>query len=204
MALNKLGLGFVFTAKDMASGTLKKLEDRFGALDRQTRDTKGRFQKNATTIGQAMGVLAAGGVALGAAFAFSKKAGEFEQGLAAVGAVTKATTADMAALEQAATDAGIATQFSPKEAVDGLTSLATAGQTATQATKTLVPVLDLAAGSLGQLGVGEAANAVVGTLNSYQLAASDATDVTDKLLRITQMTNFQAAAFDSPTAKSAA
>jgi len=41
---------------------------------------------------------------------------------------------------------GIATQFSPVEATEDLTSLATAGQTTAQEIETLNPVLDLAAG----------------------------------------------------------
>ena len=90
------------------------------------------------------------------------------------------------------------------EAVAGLQSLATAGQTAEQATSTLIPVLDLAAGSLGQLGVAQAAEAVVGTLNAYGMAADDAASVTDRLLRVTQLTNFQTRDFESGLAKAAA
>ena len=143
----------------------------------------------------------------GVGFAMKKLAdanGRFEQGLAAVGAVTKATTSEMQALKDAAIQAGIATQFSPVEAVNGLNALATAGQTAGQAIKTLIPVLDLAAGSLGQLGTGEAAMAVVGTLNSYTMSADKATEVTDKLLRITQLTNFQTRDFSAGLAKASA
>ena len=77
-------------------------------------------------------------------------AGEFEQGLAAIGAVNRATTRQLDMLREAAINAGIQTQFSPTEAIEGLQSLAI-GQTAEQATRTLVPVLDLAAGSLGHL-----------------------------------------------------
>jgi TP901 family phage tail tape measure protein len=104
---------------------------------------------------------------VGGAFALANAAGRFEQGLAAIGAVTRATSRELAMLRKAAINAGIETQFSPDEAIQGLTSLATAGQTAAQATRTLIPVLDLAAGSLGQLGVASAAEAVVGTLNAY-------------------------------------
>ena len=110
----------------------------------------------------------------------------------------------MSVLRHAAIQAGIQTQFSPDEAVEGLTSLATAGQTAGQATRTLIPVLDLAAGSLGQLGVAQAAEAVVGTLNAYGFAAERAVGVTDKLLRITQLTNFQARDFEVGLSKAAA
>jgi TP901 family phage tail tape measure protein len=131
-------------------------------------------------------------------------AGDFQQGLAAVGAVTKATAADMQLLKDAAIQAGVATQFSPQQAVSGLQSLATAGQTATQAAKTLIPVLNLTAGSLGQLDTAGAGMAVVGTLNTYGMAANRAAEVTDKLLRITQLTNFQTGDFEVGLAKAAA
>lgn len=204
MALNSLGLGFIFTAKDLATGTMTKLERRFGRLDRQSRDSLGRFQKTTSGFVRGFGLMAAGAVGVVGSLKIAKAAGEFGQGLAAVGSVTKATTAELGQLEQAAIDAGIKTQFSPKEAVDGLTSLATAGQTAAEATRTLNPVLDLAAGSLGQLGVAGAAEAVVGTLNSYGKSADEAVDVTNKLLRITQLTNFQARDFQTGLAKAAA
>lgn len=158
-----------------------------------------------------MGMVAAGAaglltgvIALKGAFGAADSAGEFQQGIAGIGAVTNATTAQLGALRNAAIDAGIATQFSPGEAVDGLRSLATAGQTVEQSTRTLIPVLDLAAGSLGQLGVEGAAEAVVGTLNSYQMSADQAADVTDRLLRITQLTNFQARDFSAGLSKAAA
>jgi TP901 family phage tail tape measure protein len=98
----------------------------------------------------------------------------------------------------------MATQFSPDQAVEGLRSLTTAGQTATQATRTLLPVLDLATGSLGQLDVADAADAVVGTLNAYGMAADRATGVTDRLLRVTQLTNFQTRDFEAGLSKAAA
>ena len=141
---------------------------------------------------------------LSATFKLAGAAGEFEQGLAAVGAVTRATEKELRLLESTAIRAGIETQFSPAIAVEGLKSLATAGQTATQATETLIPVLDLAAGSLGELGVAEAAAAVVGTLNAYGQTADQAADVTDKLLRITQLTNFQTRDFSVGLSKAAA
>ena len=146
---------------------------------------------------------ATGAVALGMKH-LADSAGQFQEGLAAVGAVTKATAADMDMLKRAAIQAGIATQFSPKEAVDGLLSLSTAGQTATQAAKTLIPVLNLAAGSLGQLSTAEAGMAIVGTMNTYGMAADKAGEVTDKLLRITQLTNFQTRDFAAGLAKAAA
>lgn len=202
--LNQLGMGFVFTMRDLASAKMRLLERNFTSLDRTSQAGAARISASFRRIAMGLGALTAGGMAVGGAFALAGRAGPFEQGLAAVGAVTRATTAELGMLREAAVNAGIATQFSPDEAVGGLQSLATAGQTAAQATATLIPVLDLAAGSLGQLGVAEAADAVVGTLNAYGLAAEQATGVTDRLLRITQLTNFQTRDFEAGLAKAAA
>ena len=155
-------------------------------------------------LGIGLAVFTTGAVAVAGALSLANAAGKFEQGLAAVGAVTRATTGDMKLLREAAIEAGIRTQFSPTEAVQGLQALATAGQTAEQSTRTLIPVLDLAAGSLGQLGVAQSAEAVVGTLNAYGMAAEEAAGVTDRLLRITQLTNFQTRDFEAGLSKAAA
>ncbi len=204
MALNNLGLGFIFTARDLASAKMARLEHRFSSLDERVTGGTDRMTSAFRQLGIGLAVFTAGAAMVAGAFALANAAGKFEQGLAAVGAVTRATSRDLAMLRNAAIEAGIQTQFSPDEAVAGLLSLATAGQTAEQATRTLIPVLDLAAGSLGQLGVASAAEAVVGTLNAYGLAADQAASVTDRLLRITQLTNFQTRDFEAGLAKAAA
>ena len=204
MALNNLGLGFVFTARDLASAKMARLERRFSSLDDRVSAGTARMSSAFRQLGVGLAVFAAGAAVVAGSFALANAAGRFEQGIAAVGAVTRATTDQLRLLREAAIQAGIETQFSPEEAVEGLQSLATAGQTAEQATRTLVPVLDLAAGSLGQLGVAQAAEAVVGTLNAYGLSADQAASVTDRLLRITQLTNFQTRDFEAGLAKAAA
>lgn len=204
MSIRNMGLGFVFTARDFATGKMQRLERQFSQLDNKVTGGAARMNTAFQQLGKGLGVFTAGAVAVGGGLALANAAGKFEQGLAAVGAVTRATTSELGMLKEAAIEAGIKTQFSPTEAVEGLQSLATAGQTAAQATRTLTPVLDLAAGSLGQLGVAQAAEAVVGTLNAYGLSADKASGVTDKLLRITQISNFQTRDFEAGLAKAAA
>ena len=204
MALNNLGLGFVFTARDLASAKMQRLERRFSSLDERVTGGTDRMTSAFRQLGVGLAIFTAGAAAVGGALALANAAGRFEQGLAAIGAVTRATSRELGMLREAAINAGIETQFSPDEAIQGLTSLATAGQTAAQATRTLIPVLDLAAGSLGQLGVASAAEAVVGTLNAYGMTADQAAGVTDRLLRITQLTNFQTRDFEAGLAKAAA
>lgn len=263
MALNALGVGITFTAKDMASGAIRGLSRGMDGLargmtnaisqagkavsafqnmgsaaraaqapmaqwlkqgiDGRWRDSKGRFLEMGRTAGGiAAGAFGAtfgedvargligqkitgvGEALIGGAVEATKEYAGFEQQLAAVGAVTRATAAEMKMLNDVAIKAGIETQFSPTEAAAGLAELATAGQTVGQQVKTIIPVLDLAAGSLGQLNVAGASAAVVGTLNAYSLTADHATKVTDKLLKITNLTNFTARDFAGGLSKAAA
>jgi len=73
-----------------------------------------------------------------------------------------------------------------------------------EALEDLFGVLERVTREGGQLGVAQAAEAVVGTLNAYGLAAEEAAGVTDRLLRITQLTNFQARDFEVGLSKAAA
>ena len=154
----------------------------------------------------AAAVTAASTALVSALKGISAAGAEVEQGLAGIAGTMKIDKASDAykKLAGAAKQAGIETQFSPKEAIAGLGSMATQGLSAEQATAALLPVLDLAAGSLGQLGVAGAADAVVGTLKSYGMSVDDAGKVTDKLLRITQLTNFQTKDFGVALSKVAA
>lgn len=204
MALNNLGLGFVFTAKDLASGTMKKLQHRVRGLRGESEAAGAAMKRGFTVAVAGLVPLVAGISGFAASGALANAAGEFEQGMAGVRAITRATNEEFELLRASAKRAGIETQFDPTEAVEGLNSLAAAGQTAEAATRSLVPVLDLAAGSGGQLGVAQSAEAVVGTLNAYSMSADRATEVTDKLLRTTQLSNFQARDFEAGLSKAAA
>ena len=130
MALNNLGLGFVFTPRDLASNKMRRLERRFSSLDERVTGGTARMTSAFRQLGVGLAVFAAGAITVAGAFALANAAGQFEQGIAAIGAVTRATTTELDSLRGAAIQAGIATQFSPGEAVAGLQSLATAGQTA--------------------------------------------------------------------------
>lgn len=190
-----LGVGVVFNAADHASAVAHKLTSRFNILAGASDAARAAVQKNVKLIGIGFAQAFVGVKAVTGSFRAASAFGEFEMGIASIAGITRATVGQLRDLKVAAIDAAVKTQFAPKDAVDALRTLAAAGQTATQAIETLKPALDLAAGSLGQLTVPDAAMAIVGTLNAYQMAAENAVTVTDKLLRITQLTNFQARDF---------
>ena len=85
MALSNLGLGFVFTAKDLATGAIKKLEGKFTSLE-GTSDRAAKTFKRAVggfTVG--IGLLA---MAIGGVFAFDRAVDEAAKFGTAVAEVT--------------------------------------------------------------------------------------------------------------------
>lgn len=202
--MDQVGLGILFSAQDMASGPVGALGRNFNSLRSSVASGASRIVGGFALVTAGATSMRAGLDLLRGSFDLAVHAGEFQQTLVAIGAVTRATTEEMDLLSESAVQAGMRTQFSPQQAAEGLQSLATAGLNATAATEVLNPVLDLATGSLGQLGVAGAADAVVGTLNAYSMAATEAGNVTDQLLRVTQLSNFQARDFQVGLSRSAA
>jgi len=181
MALNQMGLGFLFTAKDEASHVMAKIDRSFGKLTGDTRE----LAKTNLVAGSLGAMTMAGGLkALGKAFEFAKEAGDFNQALIDVQSISGATAEELAKLKAAALEAGIKTQFAPQEAVEGLRNLAQAGYNANDSIKLLRPSLDFAAGSLGQLNVQAASSTLTATLKAFKLNASDAAFTADKLLAV--------------------
>ena len=111
MAMNNMGAGFVLRGKDLASKVINKFKSILPGL-----------KAALGNVGIAMA--AVGGIAFkmgksitGAMLGMADAAGDFEQGIAAVGAVTKATSEEMELLTNAAMRAGVETEFDPEEAV---------------------------------------------------------------------------------------
>jgi hypothetical protein len=75
MALNNLGLGFVFTARDLASGAIGNLERNFMSLDRRVGLGADPIQTAFQQLGVGMAVFTAGAATVGAAFSLANAAG---------------------------------------------------------------------------------------------------------------------------------
>lgn len=201
---NNFGLGFVFEAVDKFSGTVNRIGGAYERMERVRKKGTKELNKSLAMETAGMTTLGVAGAGLRKALSFANVAGEFEQGLAGLQAVSQASAEELGKARDRVIQAGMDTQFSPMEALAGMQQLVTAGQTLADAGEVLTPVLDLAAGSLGKLSVDDAADAVVGTLNAYGESAEKATEVTNKLLRITQLTNFATNDFQGALAKAAA
>ena len=183
MSLNNLGLGFVFTARDLASGAIQNLERNFLSLDRKVGLGTARIESSFQQLGVGLAVFSAGAGVIAGAFALANAAGRFEQSIAAVGAISGASAMELGQLRDAAIDAGIATQFSPTEAVLGLRELAQAGFNATESMGLLAPVLDLAGGSLGELSPQQAAGLAAQAMKAFGLSVDQASVSVDRMLQ---------------------
>lgn len=191
--LNNMGLGFIFTARDLASSKVRGLDKNFRGLDATVGGVSGRLSKNLSAITKGMGAMVAGGVLLGGAFSLADKAGKFEQGVIGVGQVARATATELEMMADAAFAAGLKTQFSPDEAVAGLRTLAQAGFNAQDSMRLLTPALNFATASLGKLSPEDAAGIAAQTIKAFGVQAKDATFAMDQL---TLMTNSFAISMD--------
>ena len=124
------------------------------------------------------------GVAIGKAVSI---AGEFEQGMAGVTAVTQATGADFDKLRDLALKMGSETQFSATEAAEGMAFLGQAGFDADQILSALPDTLELAAA--GNLELGEAADISSNVLSGMRLPVSELGSVVDGLAAVAAKSN---------------
>ena len=176
-------MGLVFTARDLASATIARVERAFSRLDDRVGTGGARIASTFGQLGAGLGLLTAGALGVGGAFALADQAGKFEQAIAGVAAVSGASAAELEGLRRAALDAGIATQFSPTEATLGLRELAQAGYSAAESMQLLLPVLDLAAGSLGELSPQAAAGLAAQTMKAFGLETGEASLAVDRMLQ---------------------
>lgn len=180
----------LINAKDKASGVLGGIVSKVAGLG---------------------GILAGVGAAVGSIFSLRTFAGavqgaaEFEAALSRVQAATGATADEMAALKQAAEDAGASTKFTSSEAAGALETLGKAGLSAADAVTTLTPVLNLA--QAADLELGEAAEYVTKAVAGMGLEFEDAARVADVLAKGANASNTsvaglgQALSYVAPIAK---
>lgn len=147
------------------------------------RDVGGRMER----IGGQMKTLGAGmSLALTApivAFGVTsmKAAGDFEQAMNRVQAVSGATADEFAALRKQARDLGAATQFSASEAADAMGFLSMAGMKANDILAAMPKTLELAASA--QLDMGRAADIVTNIMAGYGLGVEELGRANDVLVK---------------------
>lgn len=158
----------------VASKNTKELGDKLTGLDKQGRQARSGL----TTVADGAGKV---GLAAAATFTVAiSKAAKFDQAISQVRAATHETEGNMRLLEQAALDAGQATQYSAVEAADGIEQLAKAGvSTADILDGGLNGALNLAAA--GTMEVGDAAEIAATAMTQFKLAGDQIPHLADLL-----------------------
>jgi TP901 family phage tail tape measure protein len=186
VALNNLGLGFVFTARDLASGTITRVGGAFGAMDRNALRAQQSYQRNFAVMGAGLAIMGAGAATLAGAFGLAEVAGHFEQELARVGGIAQASAEDLTEMRAAAIRAGALSGFSPVQATEALGALASQGFNAQQSIRLLDPALTLAAG--GMISAEQASMSLAAATHVFGLSMDEAALAGDQMLRISNST----------------
>ena len=121
--------------------------------------------------------------AVGSITAFGKQmvnvSKDFEDAMARVKAITNASTTEFEAMSKEARRMGETTRYTASEAAAALENLTRNGMSASQATKALSGVMQLA--QANAIGLAEAADIVTNTLNMFGLSVENTTRVNDVL-----------------------
>lgn len=158
-----------------AAGAVGRFSKSFGKMGKQMQRVGGTLSTRVTAPIAAFGALSL------------KAAGDFEQGMNRVAAVSGASAEQLVRLREQAKEMGAETQFSASQAADAMGFLAQAGFDAEQVLASLPGTLQLAAAA--QMDLGEAADIVSNVLSGYRLEVSELGRVNDVLVKGFTSTN---------------
>lgn len=131
-----------------------------------------------------------GAFALGSVTAFGRQVvqvyRDFEDGMARVQAVSKASANDLKMMSDEAKRLGATTRYTASEAAGALENLTRNGMSASQATQALSGTLKFA--QANAIGLAESADIVSNTLNMFGLEVTEVTRVTDVLSAVASST----------------
>lgn len=161
---------------DMLSGPLGKIRQAMGSVDDKTKSLHGRLGQLALALGP---VALGAGVLLGSFGACVSVAAGFEDQIAKVGAISRASGEDLKALENKARELGATTQFTAVQVGEAEQYLAMAGFSVQDNIAALPGVLNLAAATATDLG--RAADISSDILGAFGLEAKEMTRVADTL-----------------------
>lgn len=164
--------GFTLGGLNKQLGTMQRFSAVQNGFLRRAEARDARKQERGELRGRLAGTVAVGT----AMFAYPLKAAmDFEQGMAEVGAITRADDADMARLTENAREMGRTTKFSATQAAQGQKFLAMAGFKTNQIIHSMPGMLDLAAAS--GMDLGRTADIASNILTGFGMEASDMTRV---------------------------
>ncbi|MEN6369238.1 MAG: phage tail tape measure protein, partial [Thermotogota bacterium] len=196
--LNNMGAGFILRAYDAATPVVKKVGAAFGWLQKGVKKLNlgGAMSSSLGTSAMGYAALNVGTQMLELMKTAADAGGAFEQRMIGVQQIAGATGEELVAMKDMAIDAALATAFTPLKVAEAYEVLSSMGLRAQEQMDALIPSLQLATGSMGNLGIAGAAQAVVGSIKSMNFSLKESARVTDQLLKIEQLTNFSTKDFE--------
>jgi TP901 family phage tail tape measure protein len=165
---------------------VQKLQGTLGTIEGTAKKARKAFTD--VTSSATWQAAAVGAAAIGAGLAVSMRtAMDFEKAMSGVAAKVGGNSDQIAELNQLARDLGRTTQFSAKQAAEGMDFLAMAGFKANEIVAAMPGLLDLAAA--GNLELGAAADIASNILGGLGMEASETTRVADVLAKAASSSN---------------
>lgn len=178
MSLNQLGLGFVFTAKDLASGVIDRIDRSFGRLEGTSAAATSAMRGQLAQLGQGVAIAGAGIAGLVALDRALELSSEFSAAIAEVSTLIDEATFSTADLARVSLDLAQTYGGSAKGQARGLYQTISAGITdAAKATDLLRVANELAIGGVTETKT--AVDALTNVVNAYAATGAKARDVSD-------------------------
>ncbi|HET9621804.1 MAG TPA: phage tail tape measure protein [Kofleriaceae bacterium] len=178
MAFNQLGLGFVFTATDLASGVITRVEHSFGRLDQKSAAATAAMKANVAQFGQGLAVVGAGLAGFLAIDHALEISTEFSASIAEVSTLVDEAAFSTADLTRVSLELASVYGGSAKGQARALYQTISAGVTdAARATDLLRVANELAIGGVTETKV--AVDALTNVTNAYAASGAQARDVSD-------------------------
>ncbi|MDD5265408.1 MAG: phage tail tape measure protein, partial [Candidatus Bipolaricaulis sp.] len=196
--LNNMGAGFVLRAYDAATPVVKKVGAAFGWLQKGVKKLNlgGAMSSSLGTSAMGYAALNVGTQMLELIKTAADAGGAFEQQMVGVQNIAGATGDELVKMKEIAIDAALSTAFTPMKVAEAYEVLSSMGLRAQEQMEAIIPSLQLATGSMGNLGIAGAAQAVVGSVKAMNFELKESARVTDQLLKIEQLTNFSTKDFE--------
>lgn len=169
-----------------SSKALDQLDKKSVLAERSVNSLSEAAGRSSASFTSLTSVISKFGAVLGLSFSISTLS-SFEQSMASVAAVTKASTDELEAMRDIAKDLGSTTEFTAGQAADGLKFLGMAGFSTSQAIASIPAVLDLATGA--SMGLADAADIASNVMSGFGIAASEAAGVADVLAAASTRSN---------------
>lgn len=191
------GFGTVFMTKGAGAASLavKKVGLSFSRVRNQLQKFGLTSEKQWMALARGMSsvgkkMMIAGGVMLAATYPAVKAYGAFQKDFTELKLVSGASDEAAARLKKLAVHLGIVTEYSPKEAVQGMYELASAGLNVDQIAKSINSVMLFSTASKGVVNLGKSSALIVSIMKKFNIEAKDSERIVDQLVATTKKSMF--------------